>query len=69
MEEKKDLMGKVQYLEHENEKLTKKFSESSSKIDSYESKLIDAEKRVKSSEMKLRTFLGIHTFTHLIFSK
>lgn len=59
MEEKKALVDRVHFLEHEIEKVTKKYLEAVSRIDTFEAKLTDTEKRAKSAEMKLRTLLGI----------
>lgn len=62
MDEKRELMDKVHHLEHENEKMNRKFLEATSKLDSFETKLSDAENKAKSAEMKLRTFLGNYQF-------
>lgn len=59
MEEKRTLLDRVQSLEKETEKFQRLFMEKSSVVDSYESRLLDAEKRVKSSEMKLKALLGM----------
>lgn len=58
VEEKKLLLDKVEYLEHENEKLTRKFLEANGRTESLEEKFNDVEKRAKSAEMRLKTFLG-----------
>lgn len=65
MEEKRSLLDKVQSLEHETEKYQRLYMEKCSVVDSAESRLQEAEKRVKSSEMKLKTFLGKLLAFHL----
>ncbi|XP_021960542.2 centrosomal protein of 290 kDa [Folsomia candida] len=59
VEEKKLLLDKVEYLEHENEKLTRKFLEANGRTESLEEKFNDVEKRAKSAEMRLKTFLDV----------
>lgn len=58
MDEKRNLLDRVQSLEQETDKYQRMYMEKCSVVDSYENRLQDAEKRVKSSEMKLRALLG-----------
>ena len=60
MAEKKTLLDQLAMLEEEKKKLQKMYIEASSNLESVQIRLQDAERRAKSSEMKLRTFLGTY---------
>ncbi|ODN05415.1 hypothetical protein Ocin01_01256, partial [Orchesella cincta] len=57
MDEKRTLLDRVQSLEQETEKFQRMYMEKCTVVDSYENRLQDAEKRAKSTEMKLKAFL------------
>jgi len=57
IDEKRGLLDRVHSLEQETEKYQRLYMEKCSVVDSFDSRLMDAEKRAKSSEMKLRAFL------------
>jgi len=58
MNEKRSLLDEVQNLQEEKTKYHRLYVEASSRVEALDLRFTDADKRAKSAEMKLKSFLG-----------